>query len=89
MLKRVRITDPGDSEFLLGEHVEKPIFERSTKAFREGQRPAAAEPLLLASPRRPEPHEVVILLRPCRVREDLVVSWNDAAYITLVLRDAW
>ena len=27
MLKRVRITDPGDSEFLLGEHVEKPIFE--------------------------------------------------------------
>jgi DNA-directed RNA polymerase subunit beta' len=27
MLKRVRITDPGDSEFLLGEHVEKMIFE--------------------------------------------------------------
>ena len=27
MLKRVRITDPGDSDFLVGEHVDKLIFE--------------------------------------------------------------
>jgi DNA-directed RNA polymerase subunit beta' len=48
MLKRVRITDPGDSEFLLGEHVEKPIFEEVNQSLVDaGQRPAAAEPLLL------------------------------------------
>ncbi|MFZ2448332.1 MAG: DNA-directed RNA polymerase subunit beta' [Syntrophobacteraceae bacterium] len=48
MLKRVRITDPGDSEFLLGEHVEKPIFEEvNSELVASGQRPAAAEPLLL------------------------------------------
>ena len=48
MLKRVRITDPGDSEFLLGEHVEKPIFEEvNAQLVAQGQRPAVAEPLLL------------------------------------------
>ena len=48
MLKRVRITDPGDSEFLLGEHVEKPIFEEvNEQLVAQDQRPAAAEPLLL------------------------------------------
>ncbi len=48
MLRRVRITDPGDSEFLLGEHVEKPIFEDVNSGLvADGQRPAAAEPLLL------------------------------------------
>jgi len=48
MLKRVRITDPGDSEFLMGEHIEKPIFEElNGKLVAEGKRPAAAEPLLL------------------------------------------
>jgi DNA-directed RNA polymerase subunit beta' len=48
MLRRVRITDPGDSEFLLGEHVEKPIFEDvNGQLVAMGQRPAAAEPLLL------------------------------------------
>jgi len=48
MLKRVRITDPGDSEFLVGEHVEKPIFEDTNQRLREeDKRPAAAEPLLL------------------------------------------
>ncbi len=48
MLKRVRITDPGESEFLMGEHVEKAIFEEINQALQgEGKRPAAAEPLLL------------------------------------------
>jgi len=48
MLKRVRITDPGDSEFLLGEHVEKPIFEEvNEQLVGRGQRAAVAEPLLL------------------------------------------
>jgi len=48
MLKRVRITEPGESEFLVGEHVEKPIFEEiNERLVAEGKRPAAAEPLLL------------------------------------------
>ena len=48
MLRRVRITDPGDSEFLLGEHVEKPNFEDvNGQLVAMGQRPAVAEPLLL------------------------------------------
>jgi DNA-directed RNA polymerase subunit beta' len=48
MLKRVRITDPGESEFLMGEHVEKPIFELlNEQLLAEGKRPAMAEPLLL------------------------------------------
>jgi DNA-directed RNA polymerase subunit beta' len=48
MLKRVRITDPGDSEFLMGEHVEKQQFEEINAALiAEEKRPAAAEPLLL------------------------------------------
>ncbi|ROR01740.1 DNA-directed RNA polymerase subunit beta' [Desulfosoma caldarium] len=48
MLRRVRITDPGDSDFLLGEHVEKHVFEDVNQALEaEGKRPAAAEPLLL------------------------------------------
>jgi DNA-directed RNA polymerase subunit beta' len=48
MLKRVRITDPGDSEFLMGEHVEKTIFEEvNQNLLAEDKRPAAAEPLLL------------------------------------------
>jgi len=48
MLKRVRITDPGDSEFLMGEHIEKPIFEQVNSTLSgDGLRPAAAEPLLL------------------------------------------
>ena len=48
MLKRFRITDPGDSEFLMGEHVEKIIFEDiNANLLAEGKRPAAAEPLLL------------------------------------------
>jgi DNA-directed RNA polymerase subunit beta' len=48
MLKRVRITDPGESEFLMGEHVEKPVFEQlNEQLLAEGKRPAMAEPLLL------------------------------------------
>jgi DNA-directed RNA polymerase subunit beta' len=48
MLRRVRITDPGDTDFLIGEQVEKPIFEDvNAKLEAEGKRPAVAEPLLL------------------------------------------
>jgi DNA-directed RNA polymerase subunit beta' len=48
MLKRVRITEPGDSDFLMGESVDKFIFEEvNQKLLAEGGRPAVAEPLLL------------------------------------------
>jgi DNA-directed RNA polymerase subunit beta' len=48
MLKRVRITDPGDSDFLMGEHVEKYRFEEANqKLLDAGKKPAVGEPLLL------------------------------------------
>jgi len=48
MLKRVRIGDPGDSELLMGEQVEKHRFEETNqKLLDEGKKPAVGEPLLL------------------------------------------
>jgi DNA-directed RNA polymerase subunit beta' len=48
MLRKVRITDPGDTEFLWGEQVEKYLFqETNQEAMGEGKRPAEASPVLL------------------------------------------
>jgi DNA-directed RNA polymerase subunit beta' len=48
MLRRVRIKDVGDSDFLLGEQVEKHIFEEVNEKLKsEGKKMAIGEPLLL------------------------------------------
>lgn len=48
MLRQVSVTDPGDSQFLLGEHVEKWRFEEENrKIIKQEGKPATAEPLLL------------------------------------------
>ena len=48
MLRRVRVTDPGESNFLLGEQVEKWRFEdENQRIIAENLRPALAEPMLL------------------------------------------
>jgi len=48
MLKRVKIKEVGDSDFLLGEQVEKHIFEEVNEKLKyEGKRTAIGEPLLL------------------------------------------
>ena len=48
MLRRVRITDVGDTRFLVGEQVEKHIFEEeNNKVVTQGGVAANAEPLLL------------------------------------------
>jgi len=48
MLRKVKITDPGDTEFLWGEQVEKQKFQQvNQKAMEEGRRPAEASPVLL------------------------------------------
>ena len=48
MLRRVRIKDVGDTNFLIDEQVEKYIFERENqRVIERGSRPAVAEPLLL------------------------------------------
>ncbi len=48
MLRQVSVTDPGDSNFLVGEHVEKWRFEEeNNKIVEKGGKPATAEPLLL------------------------------------------
>ncbi|MBU4461219.1 MAG: DNA-directed RNA polymerase subunit beta', partial [Verrucomicrobia bacterium] len=48
MLRKVRITSPGDTEFLWGEQVEKYYFQEvNQRAVTEGKRPAEAQPVLL------------------------------------------
>ena len=48
MLRRVRVTDVGDTNFLVDEQVEKWVFEEENeKIMAKGSRPAVGEPLLL------------------------------------------
>jgi len=48
MLRKVKITDPGDTEFLWGEQVTKQSFQEvNERAMGEGKRPAEAQPALL------------------------------------------
>jgi len=48
MLRRVKILDVGDTDFLAGENVEKTIFEGENERVKQaGGKPATAEPLLL------------------------------------------
>ncbi|MCB1071378.1 MAG: DNA-directed RNA polymerase subunit beta', partial [Kiritimatiellae bacterium] len=48
MLRKVRITEPGDTEFLWNEQVEKQTFlDVNAKAMAEGKQPAEAQPVLL------------------------------------------
>ncbi len=48
MLKRVKITSVGDSRFMLGEQVERHVFEEENeRILAQGGEPATAEPLLL------------------------------------------
>jgi DNA-directed RNA polymerase subunit beta' len=48
MLQKVRVLDPGDTEFLEGEHVDKQVFRaENDRMKKKKQMPAKAEPLLL------------------------------------------
>ncbi|MBP7950757.1 MAG: DNA-directed RNA polymerase subunit beta' [Verrucomicrobiales bacterium] len=48
MLRKVKITDPGDTEFLWGDQVERIDFEEQNRRMTEqGGKPAEAEPVLL------------------------------------------
>jgi DNA-directed RNA polymerase subunit beta' len=48
MLQKVRIMEPGETEFLEGEHVDRQVFrEVNDKAKKHKESPATAEPLLL------------------------------------------
>ncbi len=48
MLQKVRITDPGETDFLEGEHVDRMEFrEHNQKQIQGGGKPARSEPLLL------------------------------------------
>jgi DNA-directed RNA polymerase subunit beta' len=48
MLKRVKIADPGDTDLIVEEHIEKRRFEEINQAvIAEGGKPALAKPLLL------------------------------------------
>jgi len=48
MLRKVRITEPGDTTFLWGEQIDKIAFERENERVEErGGQPAEAQPVLL------------------------------------------
>jgi DNA-directed RNA polymerase subunit beta' len=48
MLRKVRIIDPGDSDFFWGEQIEKDLFlEKNEEIIEAGGKPAEAEPVLL------------------------------------------
>ena len=48
MLRRVRIESVGSTNFLVGEHVDKALFEEENRRVRaQGGEPATAEPMLL------------------------------------------
>jgi DNA-directed RNA polymerase subunit beta' len=48
MLRKVRITEPGDTVFLWGEQIDKIIFERENdRVVEKGGKPAEAQPVLL------------------------------------------
>jgi DNA-directed RNA polymerase subunit beta' len=48
MMKKVKIEDPGDTDFLVGEQVEKVVFEEENKrVMKQKGKPAQARPLLL------------------------------------------
>jgi DNA-directed RNA polymerase subunit beta' len=48
MLQKVKVVDPGDTEFLEGENVDKLMFREANKrAATRGGKPATSEPLLL------------------------------------------
>ncbi len=48
MLKKVQVLDSGDTNFLIGEQVDKQKFmEENSRCIKEGLRPAVAEPLVL------------------------------------------
>jgi DNA-directed RNA polymerase subunit beta' len=48
MLRRVKIADPGDTSFLVGQSVEKTVFrDENERVMKNKERPAKAEPQLL------------------------------------------
>ena len=48
MMQKVRITDPGDTEYLVGEQPDRVEFNRiNRETIARGERPAEAEPMLL------------------------------------------
>jgi DNA-directed RNA polymerase subunit beta' len=48
MLRKVKITEPGDTEFLWGDQVDRTAFEKENERIAgEGGKPSEAEPVLL------------------------------------------
>jgi DNA-directed RNA polymerase subunit beta' len=48
MLQKLRVLEPGETEFLEGEHVDKNVFRNeNARVVRKAAKPATSEPLLL------------------------------------------
>ena len=67
MLRRVRIKEVGDTNFLVDEQVEKHMFERENeRVIERGGQPGIAEPLLLGITKASLSTESFISRRPSR-----------------------
>ena len=52
MMRKVEVEDPGDTDYLPGEEIDRGEFEETNKRVREkGGRPATVNPVLLAIPK--------------------------------------
>jgi DNA-directed RNA polymerase subunit beta' len=68
MLRKVRVIDAGDTDFLVGEHADKTTFlEVNDRMQEEGLELAVAEPLVVAKRRPTVPPWTSIRPAPCRV----------------------
>jgi DNA-directed RNA polymerase subunit beta' len=48
MMKKVRIEDPGDTKFLIGDQIDRIVFQdENAKVKKEGGKPAQGKPMLL------------------------------------------
>jgi DNA-directed RNA polymerase subunit beta' len=66
-LRKVRVKTAGDTEFLVGESVDRPRFEAINRAIIElGQEPATAEPLPRGSAKASLPSESFISAASCQ-----------------------
>src|SRR5438874_892662 len=69
MLRRVRIEEVGDTEFVVGELVDKFVFqEENERVIGQGKRPATAKPVLLGITKASLGYKVRVL-SPCEATE--------------------
>jgi len=83
MLRWVRVTEVGDTDFLIGEQVEKHVFDaENVKMEADGKKPARSEP----TPRtldEAERQHILAVLEQCNGNQTLAAEVLDIDRVTL------